>query len=284
MVRVKNIKLRYGQSKDNLLIMACKKLKIIPESVQEWSIFKESLDVRKKEDIFYIYTLDLKIKNENSVLKHIKNPDIQKAEYTKYEYPELKKEPEKKYRPIIVGFGPAGMFAALILAQMGLKPIVFERGKNVYDRMKDIRLLMEEGRLNTNSNIQFGEGGAGTFSDGKLTTRIKNPRCRKVLEEFVKHGAPEEIMYVHNPHIGTDKLVDVVKNIREDIINRGGEINFNSTVTGIKVENGEVKGVVVNGKESFLSGNVIIALGHSARDTFECFITQALKWSRSLLP
>lgn len=275
MVRVKNIKLRYGQNKDNLLNMACKKLKIKPESVQSWSIFKQSLDVRKKEDIFYIYTLDLKIKNENTVLKHIKNPDVQKAEYTQYEYPELENTP--KDRPIVVGFGPAGMFAALILAQMGLKPIVFERGKNVYDRMKDIQLLMQEGRLNTNSNIQFGEGGAGTFSDGKLTTRIKNPRCRKVMEEFVSHGAPEEIMYVHNPHIGTDKLVDVVKNIREDIISLGGEINFNSTVTGIKIESGEVKGVVVNDKESFLSGNVIIALGHSARDTFEMLYSAGIK-------
>ena len=120
MVRVKNIKLRYGQNKDNLLNMACKKLKIKPESVQSWSIFKQSLDVRKKEDIFYIYTLDLKIKNENTVLKHIKNPDVQKAEYTQYEYPKLENTP--KDRPIVVGFGPAGMFAALILAQMGLKP------------------------------------------------------------------------------------------------------------------------------------------------------------------
>ncbi len=275
MIRIKNIKLRYGQNKDGLLAMACKKLKIKPESVKSWKIFKQSLDVRNKADIFYIYTLDLKINNESGVLKRIKNADVQKAEYTKYEYPKLENTP--KDRPIVVGFGPAGMFAALILSQIGLKPIVFERGKDVYGRMKDIRLLMEEGRLNTNSNIQFGEGGAGTFSDGKLTTRIKNPRCRKVLEEFVSHGAPEEIMYVHNPHIGTDRLVDVVKSIREDIIRLGGEINFNSTVTEIIIENGDVKGVVVNGKEKFAGENVILALGHSARDTFEMLYNTGVK-------
>ena len=275
MIRVKNIKLRYGESKNSILEKACKKLKIKTESVIEYNIFKESLDVRKKEDIFYIYTVDLKVKNENSVIKHIKNPDIQKAEYTKYEYPKLEKEP--KDRPIIVGFGPAGMFAGLILSQMGLKPIIFERGKNADDRLNDIQCLMDNGILDKNSNIQFGEGGAGTFSDGKLTTRIKNPRCRKVMEEFVKHGAPEEIMYVHNPHIGTDKLVDVVKNIRKDIINLGGEIYFNSTVTGLNIKNGEIEGVVVNNKQSFKSSNVIIALGHSARDTFEMLYNSNIK-------
>ncbi len=275
MIRVKNIKLRYGEKKETLIEKACRKLRIKPESVLEYSIFKQSLDVRKKEDIFYIYTLDLSVKNEDSVIKHSKSADVQKAEYVRYEYQVLKNN--SKDRPIVVGFGPAGMFAALVLARLGLKPVVLERGKNADERIKDISSLMENGILNPQSNIQFGEGGAGTFSDGKLTTRIKNPRCRFVMEEMVKHGAPEEIMYVHNPHIGTDRLVDVVKNIRKEIISLGGEVHFESTVTGFEIKNGQIEGVRVNGQNLLKSSNVILALGHSARDTFEVIYNSKIK-------
>mgnify|MGYP000217689821 CR=1 FL=1 len=228
-----------------------------------------------KDNIFYIYTLDLKVKNESKILKTNKNPDVTMAEYIKYEYPKADIKPNT--RPIVVGFGPAGMFAALVLAQTGFKPMVFERGRDADNRLKDIEKLRTEGILNPNSNVQFGEGGAGTFSDGKLNTRIKNPRSRKVMEEFVLNGAPEEILYAHNPHIGTDRLVGVVKNIRERIISLGGEIHFESCITDIKTENGKIKSVVVNNDKEIPCDDVILSVGHSARDTFEMLYKKDIK-------
>ena len=275
MIRIKNVKLKYGEDKNSLLDKACKKIRIQKENVESYSIFRESLDVRKKDNIFYIYTLDLKVKNESKILKANKNPDVTMAEYIKYEYPKADIKPNT--RPIVVGFGPAGMFAALILAQTGFKPIVFERGRDADNRLKDIEKLRTEGILNPNSNVQFGEGGAGTFSDGKLNTRIKNPRSSKVMEEFVLNGAPEEILYAHNPHIGTDRLVGVVKNIRERIISLGGEIHFESCITDIKTENGKIKSVVVNNDKEIPCDDVILSVGHSARDTFEMLYKKDIK-------
>ena len=275
MIRIKNVKLKYGEDKNLLLDKACKKIRIQKENVESYSIFRESLDVRKKDNIFYIYTLDLKVKNESKILKINKNPDVSKAEYVKYEYPKNDIKPNN--RTVVVGFGPAGMFAALILAQIGFNPLVFERGRDADNRLKDIEKLRTEGILNPNSNVQFGEGGAGTFSDGKLNTRIKNPRSRKVMEEFVLNGAPEEILYAHNPHIGTDRLVGVVKNIRERIISLGGEIHFESCITDIKTENGKVKSVVVNNEKEIPCDDVILSVGHSARDTFEMLYKKDIK-------
>ena len=267
MIRVKNIKLRYKEDRGLILERACKKLRLNIKNVKSWRIFKESLDVRKKEDIFYIYTVDVEADNEEKIIKSAKSPDVVKAEYVEYVYP--KGNFDFSQRPVIVGFGPAGMFAALILSRMGARPLVLERGREAGQRLKDIDNLMEKGELNKESNIQFGEGGAGTFSDGKLTTRIKDPRSLKVMEEFVKHGAPEEILYSHNPHIGTDRLVDVVKNIRREIIENGGEVRFESRVTDLIFENSQVKGIVVNGNEEIKCRSVVLCVGHSARDTFE---------------
>lgn len=267
MIRISGIKLHYREKRELILKRTCNVLRIEPQSVIFWKIFKESLDVRKKEDIFYIYTVDVIVKDEEHVLKKVKDKNVSKAVYTNYILPELKTVP--KERPVIIGFGPTGIFAALILARLGLKPIVFERGKDMERRMEDIDKMQKYGILNTSSNIQFGEGGAGTFSDGKLTTRIKNPRCQFVLDEFVKAGAPEEIMYVHNPHIGTDKLRNIIKNIRNEIISLGGEIHFESAVTDIGLENGKLCFIEINGKEHVECKEAILAVGHSARDTFE---------------
>jgi len=171
-------------------------------------------------------------------------------------------------RPVVVGFGPAGMFCALALAEAGARPIVLERGEDVDARTKSVERFWQTGELNSESNVQFGEGGAGTFSDGKLTTRIKNERCGYVLKKLIEAGAPEEISYVHNPHIGTDVLKDVVKKIRKQIIELGGEVRFSSKVTDIEIENNELRAVIVNDKEKIECNYAAFALGHSARDTF----------------
>ena len=170
---------------------------------------------------------------------------------------------------MIVGTGPAGLFAGLVLSEMGFNPILLERGKRIEERVKDVREFWETGRLNTESNVQFGEGGAGTFSDGKLTTMTNDPRSRKVLEYFVEAGAPEDILYVNKPHIGTDILRRVVINIRKRIISLGGEVRFESKVTGFEIEDGKVKAVVINQGERLQTERVVLALGHSARDTFQ---------------
>ena len=269
MIRIKNLKLHMGEEKNMLLKRACKKLKCSEKDIKKWNIYKESLDARKKNDIFYIYTIDVEIKNEDKVLKGCKDKDVSRAEYYVYKMPEG--EFDKNKRPVVVGFGPAGIFASLLLAQLGLKPVVFERGYDVDTRTEDIEKFFSGGELNERSNVQFGEGGAGTFSDGKLTTRIKNPVCGKIMSEFVKFGAPEEILYVHNPHIGTDKLKGVIKNIREEIIRLGGEVHFGCTVTDIFGENGKLCGLEINGSEKYNCTDAVFSIGHSARDTFELF-------------
>ncbi len=278
MIRIKNIKIRYNENKENILPKALKKINASEKDLIKYSIFKESLDLRKKDDMFYIYTLDLELKNESKYIKKIKNTDVSIAEYNNYLYPNLGFKPKK--RPVIVGFGPAGMFAAIILAKAGVRPIVFERGKDADSRIEDINNLIKNGIINTNSNIQFGEGGAGTFSDGKLTTRIKDQRAREVIKILVKYGAPEEILYSHNPHIGTDRLVKVVKNIREDITNMGGDINFNSIVTDINIKDKTLRYVTVNNDYIFECDNLILSIGHSARDTFEMLYNKNIKMSQ----
>ena len=272
MIRVRDLKLLVGESEDLLIKKACKKIGCSPKDINEIKIFRRSLDARKKSSIFYNYTIDLSVKNEEHFLKKAKDKSVSKADEYKYEY--ITGPFDYSKRPVVVGFGPAGIFVSLLLAQMGFKPIVFERGADVDKRTSDIENFFSTGKLNTKSNVQFGEGGAGTFSDGKLTTRIKSPVCRKIMEEFVEAGAPEEILYVHNPHIGTDLLKGVIKNIREKIISLGGEIHFNSAVTDILINKGEVEGVIINGDKTYKCSDVILALGHSARDTFELLLNK----------
>ncbi len=237
-------------------------------------VFKRSYDARKKTAIVLIYTVDCDVRNEAAVAerlagdKHIRPaPDTR---YTVVAHAPVDFRAAQRPRPVVVGFGPCGLFAALILAQMGLKPIVLERGKEVRQRTKDTWGLWRKQVLDPESNVQFGEGGAGTFSDGKLWSQISDPRhlTRKVLSEFVKAGAPEEILYVAKPHIGTFRLVSMIEKMRADIEALGGEIRFEQRVTDVHIEGGAIHGLTLASGEQVQTDHVVLALGHSARDTF----------------
>lgn len=264
MIRINNIKLDIDNG--DLLTEAAKILKIKRERINELYIRRKSLDARKKDNIHYLYTIDINVCNEDSILKKNRDRNVSKSSYEPY-IPKGSAVLDK--RPVVVGFGPAGMFAALVLAQKGLSPIVLERGKDVERRTEDVENFWGGGSFNPESNVQFGEGGAGTFSDGKLTTRIKDGRSSYVISEFIEAGAPEEIAYEAKPHIGTDRLKTVVKNIRKKIIELGGEVRFESKLTEIGFIDGNVVSVTVNGLEKINTDNVILAIGHSARDTFK---------------
>lgn len=256
MYRETQIKLKPGQPKELLKTKLEKKYSV---NIKEWKIVRESLDARNKKDIRLVYTVDFEC-DRKLKLKEV-------SEF-KYELPEQGAE-ELLHRPVIIGFGPCGMFAALILAEAGYSPLILERGKEMERRTADVDRFWKDGILDTESNVQFGEGGAGTFSDGKLTTGIKDFRIKKVLEEFVAAGAQPEILYKAKPHIGTDVLREVVVNIRNKIISLGGEIRFESRVTDFITDpQGRLAGVEVNGDEIINTQTVIAAPGHSARDTF----------------
>ena len=241
-------------------------LKIKESDLLSYTIFKQSIDARRRDRLDFVYTVDVAVENEAAILAK-KLPNVIEAPVVAYEYPTMG-EKELTKRPVIVGFGPAGMFAALVLAEMGYRPIVVERGGAVEDRVLAIENFWKEGKLNPESNVQFGEGGAGTFSDGKLTTRVKDLRGRKVLDAFVEAGGPADILYTAHPHMGTDIIRHVVKNIREKIIALGGEVRFNTRVNEFLIENGQISGVKVSGGDVIESNHVIVAIGHSARDTF----------------
>ncbi|GAA0078232.1 NAD(P)/FAD-dependent oxidoreductase [Clostridium sp. CTA-5] len=273
-IRINNLNLNIDDGLDILKDKICKKLKISKEDIKEFNIIKESLDARKKNEIKFNYCVDIKCNKEKKILSNIKDKDV------KFQKDSIKlelKRGDKKLnnRPVIVGFGPAGIFAALTLARNGYKPIIFERGEDVDNRSKTVNKFWESGKLNTESNVQFGEGGAGTFSDGKLTTRIKDNRCGYILDEFIKAGAPSEIKYLNKPHVGTDILKNVVKNIREEIIKLGGEVHFNSKLEDIKYENNILKSIIVNGKE-IQCEILVLAIGHSSRDTYEMLYNQGI--------
>ena len=270
MIRVQDIKLSLEEDKAQLVTKVAKKLKIKPADVLSYTIFKEAIDARKKEDIKFVYTLDVETTKDEILLE--KYPSLKRPDPA-YVYPTLGEE-MMEHAPIVVGSGPCGLFAALILAQQGFKPIVLERGKCVEERVKDVETFWESGIFDPKSNVQFGEGGAGTFSDGKLTTQIKNKRCHKVLEEMVLAGAPEEILYKNKPHVGTDILRGVVRNIRQQIIALGGSFRFEAQVTDIEIKEGALKAVIVNGHERIETEHCILAIGHSARDTFEMLTTR----------
>lgn len=270
MIRISDVKLPLDYNDNKIKKIIASHLKTDISHIKSVSLFRRSVDARRKDNITFVATIDAEIKgDENSVLRRCKSNKINKSE--KYSY-NLPKSVKLGKRPIVVGAGPAGLFASLILAQSGQRPILIERGKNVDERTADVDAFWSGGNLLTESNVQFGEGGAGTFSDGKLNTGTKDVRSRKVLTEFVNHGAPNEILFNAKPHIGTDKLKTTVRNIRKEIISLGGSVFFQTKLVGINHKNGNVKSVTVlknNGaKEELFTDNLVLALGHSARDTF----------------
>jgi uncharacterized FAD-dependent dehydrogenase len=271
-LEIKNLKLPIGDRKKALELellksAAAKKLKLKDKDIQTLIIIKKSLDARKKDDIIFVYSVAICLR-ESVQVRFIDNKDI--FEFNPEKYSETVEGAEIiENRPIIIGSGPAGLFCGLMLAERGYKPLILERGKDVDARTKDIDLFWQGGPFDEESNVQFGEGGAGTFSDGKLTTRIKDSRCDLVLQKFVEAGAPEEILYLNKPHIGTDILKSVVKNLRNKIIDLGGEVRFGAKVTDIIIENNQAKGVEVNGMDKIYSNIILAALGHSARDTYK---------------
>lgn len=270
MIRLNEIKLSIESEESELYKIACTMLHIQKSEIKELIIYKKSVDARDKSNIHFVYTLDLKIENESRFKSRIIK-DTEK--YSKVEIKRISKE-----RPVIVGAGPAGLFAALTLSEAGLNPIILEQGKKVEERKKDVDMFWETGKLNTMSNVQFGEGGAGTFSDGKLTTQINNPLCRKVLEEFLACNAPKEIMYDAKPHIGTDKLIEVVKNMRNKIEALGGEFLFGEKLTDITIENGSLKSIQCS--KTINTDALILAIGHSSRDTFEMIYNKGLNMAK----
>jgi uncharacterized FAD-dependent dehydrogenase len=271
MIRITELRLAIDHAPEALEEAIVRFLKISPKEVISFEVFKRSYDARKNVVLAFIYTVDVSVKDEAQVLTRFAGSvHVRPSPDTRYHF--MAKAPQKlEQRPVVIGFGPCGIFAALLLAQMGFKPIVLERGKAVRERTQDTWGLWRKSTLNPESNVQFGEGGAGTFSDGKLWSQVKDPKFygRKVLHEFVKAGAPEEILYVAKPHIGTFRLVGVVEKMRQEIIALGGEIRFSQKVTGFDIEDQHIRGVRLENGEHIAADQVILALGHSARDTFQ---------------
>ena len=264
MIRVRQVKLNIlDDSIDNLIKMVSKKIKVKNSDILEYKIVKKSIDARYKPELFYIYELDIKVKNEEEILNRNKNNlDIILSTSEEYLMPSKGNIILNK-RIAVVGSGPAGLFCAYLLANMGYKPIVIERGEKVEDRIITVDKFFNEGILNKESNVQFGEGGAGTFSDGKLNTLTKDKfnRCRYVFETFVECGANSDILVSNMPHIGTDVLRDVVKNLRNKIINMGGEFLYSSCLTKINIENNKVKSIVINNDKVIDVDVLVLAIG-----------------------
>jgi uncharacterized FAD-dependent dehydrogenase len=270
MLRLTEVKLPLDHPEGALRAAILKRLGILDGDLIRFEIHRRGYDARKRAEIALVYTLDVQVKDEAAQLKRL-HDDKHVSITPDMAYRFVAQAPEGLVsRPVVVGTGPCGLLAGLVLAQMGFRPILLERGKAVRERTKDTWGLWRKGELNPESNVQFGEGGAGTFSDGKLYSQIKDPQHhgRKVLEEFVKAGAPEEILYVSKPHIGTFKLVSMVEHMRASIESLGGEIRFQSRVVDVEIEAGQVRAVVLADGERIATGHVVLAVGHSARDTF----------------
>jgi uncharacterized protein len=275
MLRLTELKLPLDHAEADVKAELLKRLGIAAADLVSYTVFRRGYDARKKSAIVFIYTVDVELKQESAVVARLAgDPHVRPTPDMDYQY--VARAPEGfANRPVVIGAGPCGLFATLILAQMGFKPILLERGKEVRERTKDTWGLWRQGKLDPESNVQFGEGGAGTFSDGKLHSQIKDPgyRGRKVLTEFVAADAPPEIMYVSKPHIGTFRLVRVVENMRATIESLGGEIRFQSRVADLDIERGadgagQMRGVVLANGERIAADHVLLAIGHSARDTF----------------
>ncbi|MDD3123335.1 MAG: hypothetical protein PHC62_07485 [Candidatus Izemoplasmatales bacterium] len=273
MIRITELKLGLNDALNHKLEMInLRKLvlfsfKIKDSELQSISIYKKAIDARKKDHVFFVYSVDIELENEKQLLQNdYKNVSVSPI----LTYDEVPSGNGKLlHRPVIVGFGPSGMFAALLLARRGYRPIILERGLDVENRTTEVNTFFETGKYHDNASILFGEGGAGTFSDGKLTTLINDVRCRLVLDTFVMAGAPEEILYINKPHIGTDILRVITKKIRNELIELGAEIRFLSQVTDFILKDNKLQGVVINNKEIIETNVCLFGIGHSARDTFK---------------
>ena len=275
MIRINQLKLPIDHKEQDIIVAAAKALRVNKEEIRELKVRKRSIDARKKNELKYIYAVDVTVKNEAKVVAKAKNPNVTISTDKKYEV-EITGTKQMKHRPVVVGSGPAGLFCAYQLATHGYRPILIERGAPVEERIKDVDEFWETNQLKPESNVQFGEGGAGTFSDGKLNTMVKDTygRIRKVLEILVAHGANEEILYLNKPHIGTDHLREVVKNIRKDILSYGGEVWFHTKLVDLEVKDESLTQITVldlttNQTKTMDCSQLILAIGHSARDTFE---------------
>jgi len=281
LIRIEEIALGVNEKQELLETEICDILNIKKEEIIEWIISKKAVDSRKKEKILFVYSVDVKLKNQEKIfkkiyVKKIKRHRIRFIDPFFYNIKIVKKDAKRK-RPIVIGSGPSGIFCALVLAEAGLNPLIIERGKDVDSRIKDVQLFFEKRELNTESNVEFGEGGAGTFSDGKLYTNINDPRTKYIFDEFIKAGASSEIAYDARPHIGTDKLRIIVKNLRKKIISLGGEIKFETCLTDIEYKNDKISCVLLNSKEKILADDLILAIGHSARDTYGMLYNRNIK-------
>ena len=270
MKKITNIKIYEDFNKKQLIEYVCKKYHINIDDIADWHIIKKSIDARNKNNIYYLYNLAINFKNEKKY-----------SSFNDFTLPEINTSIKcnLKNRPVIIGAGPAGLFAALTFVKNGIKPIIIEQGKTVEERKKDVDTFLKTGKLNINSNIQFGEGGAGTFSDGKLTTGINNPLCKIVLNTFYKFGAPEQILYLSKPHIGTDNLIKIISNIRKYIILKGGTFLFNSKVIDFDIQNNKISSItyISDNKEYVINtSNIILAIGHSSRETFYTIYNKGL--------
>lgn len=267
MIRIREIALPPEHNVSQLSYEAAQALRISVSKIRRLTIVRRSVDARKKPDVKIVYTVDVAVDgSEQKILKQsgCKRASLAADKY--YKVPKCTGTPES--RPVVVGFGPAGMFAALVLAIAGLRPLVLERGEDAATRHEKVQRFWQTGTLDPKSNVQFGEGGAGTFSDGKLNTGVNNPRIGWILEQFVKAGAREDILFDAKPHVGTDVLLTVVQNLRQRIISLGGEVRFNAQVTDILQQDGAVAGLKINENEIISCDKVIFGVGHSARDTF----------------
>ncbi|MCR4791657.1 MAG: FAD-dependent oxidoreductase [Lachnospiraceae bacterium] len=283
MIRIDQIKARPSRDDSGLVRAVTKKLGIRDGDIEEIGIIRKSLDARKKPDVFSVYSIWISVKNEGRILKKFKNDaNVSVFEPHLYESPSFGNT-ELKHRPLVVGMGPAGLFCSYELARLGYKPLAIERGRCVEERKKDVKKFWETGVLDTASNVQFGEGGAGAFSDGKLTTSVKDKdgRVHKVLKTLVDHGAPDDILYEHMPHLGTDVLPGIVESIRRDIVSLGGEVRFETTLTGIETKGGKIISAKLTDKDGNVSTEpcdvLILAIGHSARDTYKMLYESGLK-------
>ena len=279
MIRVRQIFIDIDKDKkEELLDKVSYKLNISKTDILNIKINKKSIDARKKTKIHYVYEVDIEVLNENKVLKRNSSKDVFLTPDETFVF-NVTGTRNMENRPVIVGSGPAGLFSAYFLSKYGYKPLIIERGESIENRVITVEEFWKTGKLCPNSNVQFGEGGAGTFSDGKLNTLVKDKKylMKKVFEIFVECGAPEEIMYINNPHIGTDLLRKVVVNMRNKIIGYGGEFRYNTTLTDLIIKSGKLEGIVLNNKEKLYCDNLILAIGHSARDTFKMLYKNNLK-------